>query len=171
MTLDEKAAFIEKRARHILRSAAQRTPPTDLERVCAYLRLHHERPWHLSADVWEALARPGRGRTRLTRQERALTWRGRWRAAHEIGHHVLHGDVRALRGDWESHELELEADLFAAAILMPPPWVERAVRDDGGGHHVLDLDGLARSFKVGAPEMEKRLRQLGLLEGEIPGRM
>lgn len=171
MTLDETVAAIERRARHILKSAAQKQPPTDLERVCAYLRLHHERPWHLSADVWEALARPARGRTRLTRQERSLTARGRWRAAHEIGHHVLHGDVRAIRGDWESHQLELEADLFAAAILMPPPWVERAVRDEEGAHDVLDLDGLARRFRVGAPEMEKRLRQLELLTGEVPGRM
>lgn len=160
---------LERKARFILRSAAQKAPPTDLERVLAYLRIHHERPWHLSTDVWDGLARPARGRTRFRRQERSLTARGRWRLAHEVAHHVLHGAVPHLRGgSWETHELELEADLFAAAILMPPPWVERAVKEQGSH---LDLEDLARRFGVGSAEMEKRLRQLGLLRREILGRM
>ena len=83
---------MKKIARGILRSAAQKEPPTDLERVLAYLRIHHERPWHLSTDAWGALGRkPTRGRTRFKGHERAATARERWRVAHEIAHHVLHG--------------------------------------------------------------------------------
>jgi hypothetical protein len=159
---------LERKARLILRNAGQKSPPTDLERVLAFLRLHHERPWHLSTDVWEGLSRPTRGRTRITRQERTLRARGRWRLAHEVGHHVLHGAEPHLRaGSWEAHELELEADLFAAEILMPGPWLERVIEH----HEHAEIEELAREFRVGVPEMEKRLRQLGLLKREVLGRM
>lgn len=163
---------LKKIARGILRNAGQKEPPTDLARVLAYLRIHHERPWHLSADTWEHLGRPTRGRTRFKSQERAATTRERWRLAHEIAHHVLHGAVPHLRGtSWETHELEYEADLLAAELLIPDPWIQRAVRKDEQEHHHLDIEEMARAFQVGRQEMEKRLRQLGLLRGEVLGRM
>jgi uncharacterized protein DUF955 len=160
---------ISKRARKVLSSAGIKEAPVDLERVLAYLRLHHERPWHLSADVWEGLTRPTRGRTRLKAQERAPTARERWRLAHEIGHHVLHGDQPVPRQvQWEKNELEHEADLFAAELLMPASLVEKVVKEQDGPP---DIEEKARMFRVGRQEMEKRLRQLGLLRGEVLGRM
>jgi hypothetical protein len=160
---------ITKRARSVLKTSGIKDAPVDLERVLAYLRLHHERPWHLSTDVWEGLTRPTRGRTRLKAQERAPTARERWRLAHEIGHHVLHGDQPVPRQvQWEKNELEHEADLFAAELLMPGSLVEKAVKDLEG--HI-DIEETARTFRVGRQEMEKRLRQLGLLRGEVLGRM
>ncbi|MGZ4128798.1 MAG: ImmA/IrrE family metallo-endopeptidase [Actinomycetota bacterium] len=163
---------LKKIARTILRSAGQKEPPTDLARVLAYLRLHHERPWHLSQDVWQGLGRPTRGRTRFKSQERAPGARDRWKLAHEIAHHVLHGAVPQLRaGSWETHELEYEADLLAAELLIPDPWLQRAVKKADRENHPLDLEELAREFKVGKHEMEKRLRQLDLLRGEVLGRM
>jgi hypothetical protein len=161
--------LIGKRAKQTLKASSIKEAPVDLERVLAYLRLHHERPWHLSTDVWDALTRPGRGRTRLKRQERAPTARERWRLAHEIGHHVLHGGEPVPRQvQWEKNELEHEADLFAAEILMPEALVEKAVKDMG---NQIDIEEAARAFRVGRQEMEKRLRQLGLLRGEVLGRM
>lgn len=161
--------LITKRARSVLKQSSIKEPPVDLERVLAYLRLHHERPWHLSTDVWDGLTRPGRGRTRLKRQERAPTARERWRLAHEIGHHVLHGGEPIPRQvQWEKNELEHEADQFAAELLMPDSLVEKAVKDLSG--HI-DIEETARTFRVGRQEMEKRLRQLGLLRGEVLGRM
>ena len=161
--------LISKRTRGVLKSAGIKDAPVDLERVLAYLRLHHERPWHLSADVWDGLIRPARGRTRFKAHERAATGRERWRLAHEIGHHVLHGDQPVPRQvQWEKNELELEADLFAAELLMPAPLLEKAVKGYEG--HI-DIEELARQFRVGRQEMEKRLRQLGLLRGEVLGRM
>jgi hypothetical protein len=161
---------IAKRAKSALRSSGIKEAPVDLARVLAYLRLHHERPWHLSTDVWEGLARPAtRGRTRLKRQERAATARERWRLAHEIGHHVLHADQASPRQPgWEKNELEHEADLFAAELLMPEQLVEKAVKELDGQ---IDIEETARTFRVGRQEMEKRLRQLGLLRGEVLGRM
>jgi Zn-dependent peptidase ImmA (M78 family) len=123
----------------------------------------------LSADVWEGLARPTRGRKSLKAQERAPTARERWRLAHEIGHHVLHGDHPVPRqAQWEKNALEHEADLFAAELLMPEALVEKAVKDLEG--HI-EIEEIARAFRVGRQEMEKRLRQLGLLRGEVLGRM
>ncbi len=160
---------ITKRAKGVLSSASIKDAPVDLERVLAYLRLHHERPWHLSADVWEGLTRPGRGRTRLKAQERAPTARERWRLAHEIGHHVLHGDQPVPRQvQWEKNELEHEADLFAAELLMPGAVLEKVIK---GFEGAIDIEEAARTFRVGRQEMEKRLRQLGLLRGEVLGRM
>ena len=160
---------IAKRAKKVLTSAGIKDAPVDLERVLAYLRLHHERPWHLSADVWEGLTRPTRGRTRLKAQERAPTARERWRLAHEIGHHVLHGDQPVPRqAQWEKNELEHEADIFAAELLMPAGPLEKVVKSFEGR---IDIEEAARAFRVGRQEMEKRLRQLGLLKGEVLGRM
>lgn len=159
---------LEKKARHVLKAAGIKDVPVDLERVLAYLRLHHERPWHLSTDVWMALTRKDRGRTRFRGQAMRATSRERWRLAHEIGHHVLHGaEPVQPSGQWERNELEHTADLFAAELLMPPTMVEKAVKEAERDHH-LDVEEMARGFKVGRTEMEKRLRQLGLLKKEMP---
>ena len=163
---------LKKTARGILRNAAQKEAPTDLARVLAYLRIHHEKPWHLSPDAWDALGRPARSRTRFQAQAQRATARERWRLAHEIAHHVLHGAVPHLRGTpWETHELEYEADLLAAELLMPDPWLDRAVKRMSRSDGQLDIEELARSFAVGRQEMEKRLRQLGMLQGEVLGRV
>ncbi|GAC1409594.1 MAG: hypothetical protein NVSMB57_02360 [Actinomycetota bacterium] len=162
---------IEKKARQALRAAAIKEAPVDLERVLAYLRLHHERPWHLKSDVWDALTRNDRGRTRFKGQAMRATARERWKLAHEIGHHVLHGaEPTPRQAQWERNELEHEADMFAAELLMPPTLVSKAAKA-AERRHQFDLDELARAFKVGKAEMEKRLRQLGLMTKEVFGRM
>lgn len=147
-----------------LKTAGITDAPVDLERLCAYLRLHHERPWHLSTDVWDALSRPSRGRTRFKSQESSgLNARHRWKLAHEIAHHLIHGAVPNLRaGSWETHEIEYEADLLAAELLMPPAAVKKAIKKHGD-----DIDSIAKDFGVGSREMEKRLRDLGLLTEEM----
>ena len=161
---------LKKIAKGILRGAAQKEAPTDLHRVLAFLRIHDERPWHLSVNAWASLDRPTRGRTRFKSQERGATGRERWRLAHEIAHHVLHGAEPHLRaGSWETHELEYEADLFAAELLIPDPWIARAVKKMGDG--AVDVESLARAFAVGRAEMEKRLHQLDLIGTEVLPRM
>lgn len=153
-----------KIAKATLKNAGIREAPVDLQRILAYMRLHHERPWHLSSDMWESLSRPTRGRTRFKQQEtHGINARHRWRIAHEIAHHLVHGAVPHLRaGTWETHELEYEADLLAAELLMPEQLLKKGLKEHGE-----DLDGLARAFGVGAKELEKRLRELDLLSGEL----
>jgi Zn-dependent peptidase ImmA (M78 family) len=122
--------------------------------------------------VWEGLGRPARGRTRFKTQESALGARDRWRLAHEIAHHIMHGAQPHLRaGSWETHELEYEADLLAAELLIPDPWLARALKKAENEKQPAEIEELARTFQVGRQEMEKRLRQLDLLRGEVLGRM
>jgi Zn-dependent peptidase ImmA (M78 family) len=65
----------------------------------------------------------------------------RFSIAHELGHYFLPGHVDAVLGDRDSHEshagfgsgdcYELEADHFAAALLMPRQMFSTALRRAG----------------------------------------
>lgn len=102
--------------------------------------------------------------------------RQRFSIAHEIGHFVLHKggtyidqDVVARFRDEDSgagtEQEEIDANVFAAALLMPSEWVTRAYEDsplrfgDDEG-----LDELAKRFKVSTQAMSYRLAYLGLLD-------
>ena len=99
--------------------------------------------------------------------------RQRFSAAHELAHHVLHAaeitaavhvdkGFRVLHRDALTAEgtdpLEIDANAFAAELLMPRHFLAEAVGDAG-----LDLDdeaaieALARKFKVSASAMRIRL--------------
>lgn len=99
--------------------------------------------------------------------------RQRFSAAHELAHHVLHAaeiasavhvdkEFRVLfRDDVASmgtDPLEIEANAFAAELLMPQKFLREAVDDHG-----LDLDdddevaALAKRFKVSPSAMRFRL--------------
>ncbi|RUV81540.1 ImmA/IrrE family metallo-endopeptidase [Mesorhizobium sp. M1A.F.Ca.IN.020.06.1.1] len=96
--------------------------------------------------------------------------RQRFSAAHELAHHLLHAEViseavhvdRILHRDRISAEgtdpLEVEANAFAAELLMPEAFLADAIGEEG-----LDLDddaavdALARRFKVSASAVRNRL--------------
>lgn len=82
--------------------------------------------------------------------------RGRFDAAHELGHLSMHAD-RDLPG---GREREIEANRFAAAFLMP----EAAVRAAGLEHATVEriLAG-KRKWNVAAMALTHRLHELGLL--------
>lgn len=106
------------------------------------------------------------------------TTRQRFTIAHELGHYFLHDSDRELFVDrsarikWRdaksstaTHTEEIEANRFAAALLMPRDLVEReaerllplADSDD-------DLIGqLSEMFKVSTEAMRYRLENLGVL--------
>jgi len=104
--------------------------------------------------------------------------RQRFSIAHELGHyclghqfsehvHVDRGHFVAYRGPRASEgvdPLEVEANQFAAALLMPSTLVLEAVRELGGpplyDHHVPQL---ATRFDVREQAMTIRLGTLGLL--------
>lgn len=98
--------------------------------------------------------------------------RQRFSTAHELGHHVLHADEirRAIhvdkgrvlyRGDLSSQgtdPLEIEANAFAAELLMPSELLMDAIGKNG-----LDIEddasveALARKFRVSAGALRWRL--------------
>jgi Zn-dependent peptidase ImmA (M78 family) len=92
--------------------------------------------------------------------------RQRFTLAHEFGHHWLrHGnqiDERVVWGD--DSAIEVEANAFAAAFLMPPPAITKAL--EGIGRPPISFDvliTLASLFGVSAKAMRVRLDTLGAL--------
>lgn len=107
--------------------------------------------------------------------------RRRFTVAHEIGHYVLHRKkkpdspvfidhavyFRRSEGgsDLVNHQMEMEANAFAAGLLMPQILLEEYLEK----HPDVDLGQtagiklLADEFEVSRPAMEYRLRNLGFL--------
>ena len=99
--------------------------------------------------------------------------RQRFSAAHELAHHELHADeIRKavhvdksfrvlLRDDVSSQgidPLEIDANAFAAELLMPREFLKSAL--DEGGLDLEDdagIEALARKFRVSASAMRYRL--------------
>lgn len=101
--------------------------------------------------------------------------RRRFTVAHELGHMLLHADQPLIvdndglsligrRAEGESTARELQANSFAAALLMPEDWVEEAL---GGKEVAVDDDpavaALAKKFGVSQQAMMFRLINLGYL--------
>lgn len=102
--------------------------------------------------------------------------RKRFTIAHELGHHFLHlfedgefidgeADLDMFRGGKEAEDAaspsrrkEIQANMFAAALLMP----EDAVRDLWP--EAESVPDMARKFNVSEAAMRNRLRALGLLD-------
>jgi len=103
--------------------------------------------------------------------------RQRFTIAHEIGHHVLHDDTlfidkpvavrfRDSRSSLAISQEEIQANKFAASLLMPEAWViEEANRElardsDIAGEELVER--LARTFDVSRQAIEFRLADLGI---------
>ena len=103
--------------------------------------------------------------------------RQRFTVAHEIGHYVLHDgqpmfiDRFLTRVNWrngESNTEEIEANQFAAELLMPREFVAREVDRALTKRRTTDAQSLAsqlaRIFNVSPQSMEYRLANLGVLD-------
>ncbi|MEO5927101.1 MAG: ImmA/IrrE family metallo-endopeptidase [Patescibacteria group bacterium] len=86
--------------------------------------------------------------------------------AHEIGHYALHADKEqetfyrsnTILLDKEEREIEQEANMFAASLLMPKDTVTRFF------HVMKNVERLADLFGVSNSSMSWRLKNLGLTE-------
>lgn len=102
--------------------------------------------------------------------------RQRFTIAHELGHFVLHDDLlfidkpvavrfRDARSSLATNPEEIEANRFAASLLLPKAWVvaeadRRLARSPDIASEAL-VDELARTFDVSRQAMELRLSGLG----------
>lgn len=99
--------------------------------------------------------------------------RQRFSAAHELGHYILHSRGRdrlfvdkayrrSLVSSSGTDTDEIEANRFAAALLMP----DNLIRQSAGSNPITDLDisKLALKFQVSEQAMTLRLVNLGLIE-------
>lgn len=102
--------------------------------------------------------------------------RRRFTLAHEIAHLVLHSDEKlhvdssfpvAFRNESSglgTDDLEIEANQFAAALLMPEEFLRRDIIEADHTNDFEDVIGtLARRYRVSAQAMGIRLNALGLL--------
>lgn len=91
--------------------------------------------------------------------------RQRFTLAHELGHHVLlHGDMvdsdeTLFRQDGVSNPLEVDANKFAAELLMPEALVNHLIRSEDKP----TIDYLSEKFEVSPRAMIIRLKNLGWL--------
>jgi Zn-dependent peptidase ImmA (M78 family) len=77
--------------------------------------------------------------------------------AHAIGHLVLHDGVEFREVSFAGETTdEVEADLYAARLLVPMPWLEAKLAS------CPSVDELAAAFGVSATSIRKRLRSGGL---------
>lgn len=104
--------------------------------------------------------------------------RQRFTVAHELGHLVLHEgqelilerlvrvNFRDATSSTASDQEEIEANRFAAELLMPGPLLERAFQLLLEGRPLSDVElvrRVARRFEVSHQAMEYRLANLGML--------
>ena len=102
--------------------------------------------------------------------------RQRFTIAHEIGHIILHNEelkggalvdktITMLRRDARSasgvHRIEVEANQFAAALLMPRGFIDEYMEEHGLDYGVINdedaIEDMARAFQVSSMAMAIRL--------------
>lgn len=98
--------------------------------------------------------------------------RKRFTIAHEIGHHVLHStdtlhydttnldapNIVLYRANEQNSYNEVEANAFAAELLMPDSIIDKCVQLE-----ILSIDKLAEIFQVSTEAMRYRLTNLGYI--------
>ena len=164
---------MERIAEQLLVKAGVNTAPVPLEQVANRLGIKIEQA-DLGEDCSGVLVRNG-DRAIIGVNKEHHSNRQRFSIAHEIAHFVLHrGDTYIDKGyrvhfrDLESGSgtktEEMDANAFAAALLMPAAWVKDAfeeqpfdlTEDDG-------LEILAEKFEVSTQAMTYRLMKLRMI--------
>lgn len=154
------------------------TPPVDVEHLANGLGLSVIRA-NLGEDVSGMLV-TNRGVSFVCVHDKHPRVRQRFTIAHEIGHHVLGhqfttGDhVHIDRGNFISQRgpraatgldpIEIEANQFAATLLMPTLFIRNEVAQLEANHSLdWHVETLAKRFAVSEQAMTIRLSTLGLL--------
>jgi IrrE N-terminal-like domain len=155
-------------------------PPVDVEEIAEMLHLpvvhkhglHHPKHGRVSG----LLLRKGGMAVCVVNADQHPN-RTRFSIAHELGHFLLHppeetyvdprftANFRGDRASEGSDPCEIEANAFAAELLMPAEWVRGSVRPPLDVFEDERVRELARQFGVSQQAMTYRLMNLGLLPG------
>ena len=168
----------EREARRVLNELTVRTTPVDVSAIAEQLgaEIRYRR---FDDDISGLLVRDADSKVIGVHVDHSKT-RQRFTIAHEIGHLVMHkGDDRVIvehlritKVNWRDNvsaqatdREEIEANQFAAALLMPSDELQEYVRivaphGANEGH----VQTLARKFNVSAQSMRFRLLNLALLD-------
>lgn len=152
---------IRKIATHILREADITAPPVSLNDVVKYLKSKENLNFYARS---ESLPNTFSGMYTRTNNTVGVLYnknqpqvRQRFTVAHELGHLVLghtvgvnqHNELINLSAD---EPIEVEANIFAAELLMPFDWLKKEPKN---GQNV--IDELARKYQVSTEAMGWRL--------------
>jgi Zn-dependent peptidase ImmA (M78 family) len=168
----EKTDKIERRAHTLLQKAGIRNPAVPIEAVARSINVEVQ-PANFGDDVSGVLVvTEGHGIIGYNQDHPIV--RQRFTIAHEIAHYVLHSDdedlfidkkmlavFRDSRSARGADSREIEANAFAAALLMPATMVKKALAErsfDLGGED--DLSELATLFHVSKQAMSYRLANI-----------
>lgn len=157
-------------AEDILSQFRQSKPEVDVDRIAEGLGIAVVRG-PLGESTSGVIYREGR-QTRIGINDAQSRVRQRFTLAHELGHFLIHKE-QALWVD--SHMMfrsdssagdprEVEANHFAAELLMPRRWLERVRVPQDERKADVFIHGLARQFDVSVPAMSIRLLNLQLIE-------
>jgi len=140
----------------------------------------------MPADTSSLLLRESSGRRVIGVNARHAESRKRFSVAHEIGHALLHFDAKAPSkseaavsrplevlfrdglAQQGTDEVEIDANVFAASLLMPAQLLRPAFRDalqgQGPRSLVRVIERLARDFDVSEQALRYRLINLNLID-------
>lgn len=169
-------AQVRKHVSQLLDGAATYHPPIDVESIARQLQIevHFE---ELDDEVSGLLLISG-GRSTIAVNRDHHKNRQRFTIAHEIGHFILHrsddDDLfvdkkvyhRNAAASQGMYRQEIEANRFAAEILMPKQLVESVISDKGGDIDLSDdfaVYQLARIFAVSEQALAIRLAALNFV--------
>ncbi len=166
-----KREEVERRARDVLRSHGLETIPVDPIALANREGIKVNNAKFSDDNLVGMIVKQGDDVTMLV-NHRDPPFRKRFTIAHELGHHFLHlhGDGEYMDGEanlFRTHPTdqiemtperrrEIQANMFAAALLMP----ESAVRAEW--KKVGSIGAMARRFNVSEAAMGIRVVQLGL---------
>ena len=157
----------ERRARDVLAEVCIYEPPVNPIAVAKRLGFAVFASKFESSDM-SGRCQKANGRIRIDVSAYDAPTRRNFIIAHEIGHALLHlqgiddavisdPEYRWATSDERSPYKEVEANRFAAALLMPSEWVVERFDADP------NVDSLARQFGVSREAMKIQLERLGLV--------
>jgi Zn-dependent peptidase ImmA (M78 family) len=172
--MNVRSKFIVAAAEGQLQRFKIQKPPVDVEAIAKGLGLVVNLGYQADDTSGFLLRRPGQPPMIGVNAFHSVT-RQRFTIAHEIGHFLMH-EGRGLYLDQAfsmnfrngssskgTHAEEIEANLFAANLLMPEEFVAQAVQSLGARFCVCDdeqINKLADGFKVSKAAMSIRLQNL-----------
>ncbi len=164
-----------KKASEVLREAKVKRAPIDLVRIATMLgaAIHYE---PLQNEISGMVTRTSNGTAVIGVNSLHAKTRQRFSIAHEIGHLVLHEDemlhvdskyqiaLRSPQSSMGTDAKEVEANQFAAELLMPKELIEKDVNELMGDLEIEDaVCELADKYQVSEQAMTIRLSTLGFL--------
>lgn len=149
-----RTKFLRQFACNLLKKCGITDPPVDLRIVVRHCGLDYEEVDYFPDDV-DALIVPMTDRTVAVVNKNQSETRRRFSLAHELCHHLLHGDRSVLEDEItidsppaeeelqsKKDPFEAEADIFAGELLVPLPLLRKHFRPG------LTAAEIARKFAV-----------------------